>query len=256
MSRNIIVAEAIAWVRNNIRELQANMWTDEEIMMYLNAGQQKMLSGAQFFHNMCVIMMQTGVQEYPLPDDVDRVTNVQTYVGVLYPLQPMNRNDVQFGSFVSSIPFYYYITTSSMILTPQVYDGSIYVQSLPPTQFRGGTMSIGVYPEPPADNTPLYVRYTSLGVKITNANQVIPLPEMFIDCLVAYATSQCLQKTAEIQESDRYISIFERGLIEFKQWQMYHGSSQQKPKMISDNRPSYFLRGANTVLVINSFPGM
>lgn len=249
-------------VRNAIGELLPNLWSDDEIVDHLNISAKDLCSTAQYITSFATfstasIVMPDGTtqfaQEYILPVDVDTITGASFLSGTLFPLTPVQREAVQLGGYVGSIPFYFYTKRVTDSLTPQTTNG-IQRINLPPE--RGNDrVAIGLYPIPQSV-LPVYIWYIAWHPDLVNPYDICQVPLKFKQPWIAYAVARCKEKISAISEAQYWDAIFEKGKQAFLEYQIQNGQDITPPTYSNRPVPPYFLRGANTVLVIAQNPGM
>lgn len=244
-------------VRNKIGEIVPQFWSDEDLVADLNVSARRMCSAAQYLQSFATFNTTTdangnSAQEYILPKDVDQITGAAYYSGVVYPLTPVAREAIQLGGLVQGIPFYFYIKKTTKVLTPQISTGII---SQPISGNEGDARTvIGLYPIPNSP-LPVYIWYQQWHPDLEHTYDEVQIPDRFKLPWVAYAVARAKEKEDDITSAQYYDSMHERGIQEFIEYQMTNGQEITPPIYSNRPVPPYFLRGANTVLVIAQNPG-
>lgn len=245
-------------VRNKIGELVPQFWSDEDLINDLNVSARRMCSSAQFLNsfstfNTSFLPDGSAAQEYVLPKDVDQITGAAYYSGVVYPLTPAPREAMQLGGLVSGIPFYFYLKKQSKILTHQTSTG---IENFPLPGGEGDSRTIiGLYPIP-QDVLPVYIWYQQWHPNMTNQASECLIPDRFMQGWVAYAVARAKEKESDITMAQYYDAQHERQTQEFVEYQITNGQEVCPPVYSNRPIPPYFLRGANTVVVVAQNPGV
>ncbi len=252
--------EGLIAVRSKIGELVPQFWSDQDLIEDLNVSARRLCSAAQFLQSFATFNtsqvtvggVTSYAQEYVLPVDVDQITGAAFFSGVLYPLTPTPREAVQLGGLVSGLPFYFYVKKQTQTLTHQTSTGITLVP------LGGRTMDsrtvIGLYPIP---NTtlPVYIWYQQWHPNLVNMEDECLFPDRFKLPWVAYAVARAKEKESDIVSAQYYDGLHDKGTQEFIEYQMTNGQEITPPIYSNKPIPPYFLRGANTVLVIAQNPG-
>src|ERR1017187_3330225 len=96
----MLARDGMFQTRLALTEMRAHFWSDTEILMHLNVSARRMCSRAQnlqSFYEFTTSQIDNGnagaqskgawQQEYALPIDVDNISKMSYFSGVLYPIQ-------------------------------------------------------------------------------------------------------------------------------------------------------------------------
>jgi hypothetical protein len=251
-------------VRMKLGEVNPEFWSDYEIVQQLNVSARKMCSEAQSLTSFATFTTEqitlNGVtsfaQEYVLPQDVDQITGAAYFAGVLFPLIPAPREAVQLGGYVGSIPWYFYTKKSTLTLTHQVSPGSITSQPISPAgQAIEPRETMGLYPVPQTE-LPIYVWYQQFHPQLINPLDELAIPDRFRLGWSAYAVARMKEKIDAFEDAQYYDALHEKETQKFIEYQITNGQEITPPIYSNRPIPPYFLRGANTVMVVAQSPGV
>ena len=251
-------------VRTKIGEMIPNLWSDDEIIEELNVSARRMCSAAQYLQSFSTfstheMVMPDGTtqfaQEYVLPIDVDQIIGAAYFAGTLFPLIPCPRESVQLGGKVGGIPWYFYEKKQTKFLTQQTNNGNIQVTPLSPNSNGDAKTVIGLYPVPQSV-LPIYIWYLEWHPNLKNAFDEVQIPDRFKQGWIGYAVARMKEKESAIAESQYWDAIHDKYTQEFVDYMIQNGQEICPPIYSNRPIPPYFLRGANTVLVVAQNPGV
>jgi hypothetical protein len=242
-------------VRNKLGELTPNLWSDQELIYDINVGAKIMCSAAQNLTATENVLYPQNVQEQPLSVDVDMITYIAYFSGQLFPLAPIAEQQVKFGGFMSGIPYYFYVKTDTLIMSPQVSGGDMQIQNVPQA-VQGNTPDartvVGLWPIP-SETTEVHFEYIATHPFVTNPLDPIKVPDRFNHGVVAYAVARAKEKESAFDEADRYDAQHEKIRDAFVSY-MVAQKQVAGTAMYGDNIPPIWARGSSTVILVNQSP--
>jgi len=125
----------------------------------------------------------------------------------------------------------------------------------PPGSNSDAHTVIGLYPIP---NTalPIYFWYLQWHPNMKNPADECQVPDRFQQGIVAYAVARLKEKESAIGEAQYFDAQHQQYTQELIDWAIDNGQQITPPVYSNRPIPPYFLRGANTVLVIAQNPGV
>jgi len=251
-------------VRMKLGEVNPEFWSDYEIVQQLNVSARIMCSEAQSLQSFATFNTSqitlngttSWAQEYVLPQDVDQITGAAYFSGVLFPLVPAPREAVQLGGYVGSIPWYFYTKKSTFTLTSQISPGSIASYPIAPAgQAVEARQTIGLYPIPQS-SLPIYFWYQQFHPDLKDPFDEVAIPDRFRLGWIAYAVARMKEKIDAFDDAQYYDGVHMKEKQAFIEYQMTSGQEITAPIYSNRPIPPYFLRGANTVMVVAQNPGV
>ena len=249
-------------VRNKLGEIIPNRWSDNEIIQELNVSARRMTSAAQslesaiIFKTQKILMPDSTMQfaqEYLLPIGCDCLTMARFYSGTEFPLQVVERSQVQLGSLVSGLPFYIWITKNSRVLTHHTCTG-LQTIPLPPNDGGDARTIVGLYPVPNAE-MPVYLAFIEFHPNMKGPFDECQIPDRFMDAWVSYAVARCVEKQSDFTGAQYYDAKHEAGTQAFIDYMVDNGQEINAPVFLNRPQTAGFLRGANTVIICNQNVG-
>ena len=245
--------DGIAFVRNVIGEVTPNIYSDAEIVFHLNNSARRMSSRSQCLQDVIQFTTTAGVQEYILPESIDQLTGVSFFMGYLYPLAPTDRSLVQFGGVAQGVPQEFYTRVATRITASQNQTAGLSITNAGP-QVRGPRMVLGLWPIPNS-SSPCFLHYVAWHPTMKNPFDLVGIPDRFEEAWCAYAIAQLKAKESSMGEYQMWKQVHDQGTQELCDYMVTQGQEVAPPQFGMRGAP-YFLRGANTVLVVTNNPGM
>lgn len=255
--------DGVLYVRTMLTELRARFFSDTEIIIHLNDAAKRMCSAAQCINGFATFnTAQIGgdgdnadswAQEYVLPLDIDQITGAAYFAGTVFPIQPVPREAIQLGGYVGGIPFYFYEKKNTTVLTPQVAGGEIIELPIQGDMAVNPRTTIGLYPVP-QQALPIYIWYLAWHPTMKNPFDICQIPERFKKGWCAYAIARLKEKEGALADAQYWDAQHEAEAQAFVDYMITNGQEITPPIYANRPIPPYFLRGANTVLVVAQNP--
>lgn len=201
--------QAILQVRYGLDEITPALWTDVEIIAWLNEGAQLMNSLAQVLIGVQKIPSVIGKQEYVLNEDCDEIDSVAYFNGTLLRPIPTQQAAVQVGTSTLGIPVSFYLRTVTLQFMDQDPNGGdINVTQIPQGVARKPRMVIGLAPIPSVAGQMLTVSYFARHYQMFLDDDESAIPQEFQRGYIDFAIAKGKEKEAAYAEADKKMASF------------------------------------------------
>jgi hypothetical protein len=219
----VTLRDGVYQVRTAIGELQPKRWSDAQIIYDLNTAAQEMCAEANFLTGFSNIPLAAGIQEGPLPVELDQIKSCKFFAGQLYDLAPNDWGTLQTGAFTGSIPLWFYTKTGSQQLTPQTIGSDITEIDLNPLNPQGADYYtiLGVWPIPQVAGQ-IHVWYSYFHKVMSTPLSPCAIPRKFLKGWAAYAIARCWQIMNAYNQAAYYEQIYQTQKEEFRIWASTH----------------------------------
>lgn len=243
------LADGVEEVRNQIGEINPWLFSDIDIVRYLNLSANNLCCKAQALRTTYASKTSApitlangslqGVQEYAMPLDVEDIIQVKVQIGLLLPIVFSSQENLQIGAYVTALPLSGYVRYGIIQtgMVPSAYDNAESfteeVLSPPPDTTGVPRWWVGFYPIPAAVY-PFYVDYYQQHPQMTQPEDYVRFPSSSSDLFeawIAYAIAKCMAKMGDLTQYNTYMDIHNKGCEAFK--------TEMLIKNVNINPPEY-----------------
>lgn len=225
-------------VRRALHELEADLFSDNEINDWLNEAAKIMVSNAQPVQAIHQFTTVASQQEYLLPVDLDEIFNVTHYDTGVNNLRYVQPNQVQIGGDQTGVPGFFYIRNQAL-KTGQMTSTGLTVADANMSDPGIARTVIGLFPVPSAAKQVTVFYYSRHG-QMQNDGAIPMVPPEFRRGLVCYAVALGKEKESAYAEADRHRKMFQDFSDRLREKMICDGQDMGFPCVeLDDDQPMY-----------------